>query len=91
MGFVEDERTFSTLTFMKTRLWNHLCEHLDLVVQMFPQPFYTIDTFPYDDAITTWIVEKASRGLMAWFVLASMLLGKFLVVDSHLILFVWLI
>jgi hypothetical protein len=27
MGFVKDERTFSTLTFMKTRLWNCLCEH----------------------------------------------------------------
>jgi hypothetical protein len=65
MGFVENERTFSTCTFMKTRLWNHLCEHLDMVVQMFAQPFYTIDTFPYDDAITTWTHEKARRGLLA--------------------------
>jgi hypothetical protein len=24
MGFVEDEKTFSTLTFMKIRLQNHL-------------------------------------------------------------------
>jgi hypothetical protein len=90
MGFVEDERTFSTLSFTKTRLWNYLCEHLDLVVQMFAQPFYTVDTFPYDDAITTWTEEKASRGLLAWCVLDSMLLSKFLVVDFHLILFVWL-
>jgi hypothetical protein len=64
MGFVEDERTFSTLTFTKTTLRNCLCEHLDMVVQMFAQPFYTGDTFPYDNAITTWIEEKASRGLM---------------------------
>jgi hypothetical protein len=28
MIFVEDENTFSTLTFMKIRLWNCLCEHL---------------------------------------------------------------
>jgi hypothetical protein len=52
MGFVEDERTFLTLTFMKTKLQNQLCEHLDLVVCVFAQPFYTIDTFPYDDVIT---------------------------------------
>jgi hypothetical protein len=65
MGFVEDDKTFSTLTIMKTRLRNRLCEHLELVVQMFAQPFYTIDTFPYDDAITPWIEEKASKGLMA--------------------------
>ncbi len=32
---------------------------------MFAQPFYTVDTFPYDDAITTWTEEKASRGLLA--------------------------
>jgi hypothetical protein len=30
MGFVEDEKTFSTLTFMKTRLQNKFCDHLDL-------------------------------------------------------------
>jgi len=52
MGSVEDERTFSTLKFIKTRLRNRLCEHLDLVVCMFARPFYTIDTFPYDDVIT---------------------------------------
>jgi hypothetical protein len=59
MGFMEDERTFSTLTFMKTRLHNHMYEHLDLVVQMFTQPFYIVDTFPCDDAIITWTKEKA--------------------------------
>jgi hypothetical protein len=25
----------------------HVCEHLDLVVRMYPQPFYTINNFPY--------------------------------------------
>jgi hypothetical protein len=65
MGFVEDERTFLTLIFTKTRLWNKLCEHLDLVVCMFVQPFYTIDSYPYNDVITTWTNEKAMRGLLA--------------------------
>jgi hypothetical protein len=58
MGSTEDERTFSTLTFMNTRLWNQLYEHLDLVFRMFVQPFYIVDTFSYDDAITTWIEGK---------------------------------
>jgi hypothetical protein len=65
MGFAEDDKIFSTLTFMKTGLRNRLCEHLDLVVHMFAQPFYTIDTFPYDDAITTWTDEKERRCLLA--------------------------
>jgi hypothetical protein len=58
MIFVENENTFSTLTFMKIRLWNCLCEHLDLVVHMFAQPFHIVNTFLYDDAITTWIMKK---------------------------------
>jgi hypothetical protein len=64
MRCVEDERTFSTLTFMKIRLWNKLCDHLDLMVCMFAQPFYNVDSFPYNDAITTWTDEKTRRGLL---------------------------
>ncbi len=52
MGSMEDENTFSTFMFMKTKLQNQFCQHLDLVVCMFAQPFYMINTFPYDDAIT---------------------------------------
>jgi hypothetical protein len=65
MGSVEDERTYSTLTFMKTRLRNKICEHLDLVVCMFAQPFYIVDSFPYNDAIIAWTNEKARKGLLA--------------------------
>jgi hypothetical protein len=39
MGSMENERTFSTLMFMMTRLWHHFCGHLDLVVHMFAQLF----------------------------------------------------
>jgi hypothetical protein len=62
--FVEDEKTFSTLTFMKIRLWNCLCEHLDLVVHMFAQPFYIVNIIFYDDAITTWMNEKTRKGFL---------------------------
>jgi hypothetical protein len=64
MWCVEDEKTFLTLTFIKIRLWNKLCDYLDLLVRMFAQPFYNVDSFPYNDAITTWTNEKARRGLL---------------------------
>jgi ATP-dependent helicase/DNAse subunit B len=46
MGSVEDERTFSTLNYMKSKVWNNLDEHLDLVVRMFGQSFYDLKTSP---------------------------------------------
>jgi len=64
-GYIEDERTFSIMMFMKTKLQNQLCEHLNLVVHMFARPFYIVDIFPYDDAIMAWINEKERRGLLA--------------------------
>jgi hypothetical protein len=62
MGSMEDERTFSTLAFTKTRLENNLCEHLHLVVHMHAHPFYTMGTFPYDNAIIARIKEKTQKG-----------------------------
>jgi hypothetical protein len=35
LGSIEDERTFSNLTFMKSKLTNRLTTHLDLCVRMF--------------------------------------------------------
>jgi hypothetical protein len=35
LGNVEDERTFSTLIFMKSKLINQLTTHLDLVVKIY--------------------------------------------------------
>jgi len=46
--FVQDEHTFSTLSFMKTKLRNQLNEHLPLVVDMKCQVFHDLQTFPYD-------------------------------------------
>jgi hypothetical protein len=50
LGNVEDERTFSTLSFMKDKLQNRLQTHLSLVVSMHMQNFYDINTFPYEHA-----------------------------------------
>jgi hypothetical protein len=54
LGSVDDERTFSNLAFMKSKLHNYLTTHLDLCVHMFTHNIYTVTNFPYDVVITTW-------------------------------------
>jgi hypothetical protein len=61
-GSVEDERTFSMLGFMKSKLHNRLGRHLDTTVKMFSQPFYQQDTFPYNNAIAHWREQRARLG-----------------------------
>jgi hypothetical protein len=39
---------------MKFMLRNKLKNHFDLVVNMFAQNQYSIDTFPFGDAIKAW-------------------------------------
>ncbi len=58
---VEDEHTFSTLSFLKSKLWNRLCEHLPIVVGMFSQPFFTLNNFPYDATFEKWKVAKVHQ------------------------------
>ncbi len=48
---VEEEKCFSTLAFMKSKLRNRLTTHLPLVVSMFAQQFYILQNFPYVDYI----------------------------------------
>jgi hypothetical protein len=51
VGSVENERYLSTLAFMKSKLHIRLTTHLSLVVFMFAQHFYTIQNFPYKNAL----------------------------------------
>jgi hypothetical protein len=51
IGLVEDECTLNTLSFMKPKFKNRLTNHLDLVIHMLSQHFYTLENFPYDVAI----------------------------------------
>jgi hypothetical protein len=51
IGSVEDERTFSTLTFMKSKIRKLLVEHLDIAICMFTQDFFTKKTFPFQVAM----------------------------------------
>jgi hypothetical protein len=54
LGSVDDERTFSSLKFLKSRLRNRLEDKLPLVVKMHGQNFYTQETFPYKQVLDSW-------------------------------------
>ncbi len=51
IGIVEDERCFSTLAFLKSKLHNKFNIHLLIVVHMFAQQLYTLENFPYIECI----------------------------------------
>jgi hypothetical protein len=68
LGSVEDERCFSSLTFLKDRLRNHLAnDHLGLVMGMYAQQVYTLQDFPYDACFQTWVhsAERYRYGVSA--------------------------
>jgi hypothetical protein len=46
LGSVDGERTFFNVNILKSKLWNWLTIHLDLVVRMFAQKFYDLNSFP---------------------------------------------
>ena len=58
LGSVEDERTFSNLAFIKSKLRNRLTTHLETAIGMYAQSFYSIDTFPYGAAYATWVTQR---------------------------------
>lgn len=60
LGSMEDKHYFSTLSFMRSKLWNQLTTHFNLVVKMFAQNHYTLDTFPFGDVIKDWVNNKRS-------------------------------
>jgi hypothetical protein len=60
-GSVEEERTFSTMSFIKNKLRNRLDQHLRPCVQLFSQRMFTLDSFPFDEALQHWR-NVAQRG-----------------------------
>lgn len=65
MESVEDERTFCTLTSVKTCLINNSRDHMGLVVRMICQPFWRLDNFPIDEAYVHWQEVKDMYVLLA--------------------------
>jgi hypothetical protein len=54
LGSTQDERCFSFLTFLKNKLRNLLDEHLEVVVGMYSQKIYILQSFPYDTCFDKW-------------------------------------
>jgi hypothetical protein len=54
LGSVQDERTFSTVSFMKSRLRNRLTTNLELTFAFKSQSFFSLEDFPYDAAYESW-------------------------------------
>ena len=60
---VEDERLFSAMNFIKNDLRNSLKNpHLTAAVRLFFSRQFTVETFPYMEALKAWRVAAAKRG-----------------------------
>ena len=57
LGSVEDERLFSSVGFLKSKLRNNLEDHLQVVVGMFSQGIFTLENFPYQKVFDEWFVS----------------------------------
>lgn len=62
LGNVEDEGTFNSLSFLKSKSRNWLPTQLDLVVRMFAKDFYTLNAFPYQVALSYWKTHRVWYG-----------------------------
>lgn len=67
LGSVEDERYFSSVNFLKSKVRNNLEGHLQLVVGMFSQRIFNLENFPYDATFSDWLngCERFRYGLNA--------------------------
>jgi hypothetical protein len=54
LGLVKDEHCFSSISLLKNKVRNHLKHHLQLVVFMYAQKFFTLDNFPNQVAYDMW-------------------------------------
>jgi hypothetical protein len=61
LGSVQDEWTFSTVSFMKNKLRNRLSKNLELACAFKSQDFFILDNFPYDAAYDSWRDETKRK------------------------------
>jgi hypothetical protein len=55
LGNIKDEWcVFQLCFFLKSTLKKNLTNHLDLVVRIFAQDHYSMNIFPFEDAIKQW-------------------------------------
>jgi hypothetical protein len=53
-GSIEDEQYFNYIAFLNKKMWNRLNNHLQLVISMYAQKFFTLHNFPYEDTYEMW-------------------------------------
>lgn len=56
IGSVEDERLFSAVKFLKSKLRASLDDHLQVAVGMYAQRIFTLESFPYQKVFDDWFV-----------------------------------
>ena len=61
LGSVEDERMFSALSFLKSKLRNKLDKNVDTCLRLYVTK-YDIDNFPYERTLTLWQLDCDRRG-----------------------------
>ena len=62
LGLVEDERFFSTLGFLKSKVRNKLDKKLDNCLRLYNSR-YEVEIFPYDRVVNIWINQCQRRGI----------------------------
>ena len=60
---VEDERMFSAMSYLKNKHCNKLDEpHLNVCARFFHQQWFSLSTFPVDNALEFWHAGAPKRG-----------------------------
>jgi hypothetical protein len=65
LGSVEDERTFSSVGFLKSKVRNNLEEHIQVVVGMYSQRIFTLESFPYEKVFDEWFITRGRGRYLA--------------------------
>jgi hypothetical protein len=61
LGFVEDERTFSSVAFSKGKLRNRLDDHLECAIGVYSQKYFTLENFPFEKVYDAWRSDKKRK------------------------------
>ena len=60
LGSMEDERMFSALTVLKSKLRNKLDKNVDTCLRLYVTK-YEVDNFPYERALSLWRSDREKR------------------------------
>ena len=61
LGSVEDERMFSALTLLKSKLRNKLDKNVETCLILYVTK-YEADNFPYERALSLWLLYRERTG-----------------------------